>query len=453
MWLSRLIGGGSRIGGVRRAGVWQWLDGHVDHERGVGVAAGGVVSQAPTTVVIERLLRTLGRPEQRVPVILVAGTNGKSTTARILAAVLAGSGLRVGLYTSPHLHRPQERITIDGVTITDDELAAVLDPLVADERTASELGRPSWFELMTAAAVGWFADQRVDVAVVETGLGGSGDATAALGAGLVVVTSVGVDHVEYFGDTRWDNAVAEAGAVPEGATVVLAEADPAMHPPFLGRRPSRVVTVDRDFGVAADAPVADGRTVSLFTPGATYDDVFLRLLAPWQAANAATALAAAEVWLARPVADQVVRAVCGALRASGRFELVHTPGPVLMDGAHNEEAATALARALRERFDGVSRTVVVGMTGTRAPEAFLSALGVGAGDWVICTSPRTPRAVPLARLAAAARAVGAGSVAVEADVGDAVRRAAAANDSTLTVVTGSLYVIGEALPVVRALVT
>lgn len=436
---------------MRRAGVWQWLDGHVDHERGVGVAPGGVAPQAPTTEVIERLLRTLGRPEQRVPVILVAGTNGKSTTARILAALLEGSGLRVGLYTSPHLHQPHERITIDGVTITDDDLAAVLDPLVDGERTASGAGRPSWFELMTAAAVGWFAAQRVDVAVVETGLGGGGDATAALGAGLVVVTSVGVDHVEYFGDTRWDNAVAEAGAVPVGATVVLAEADPAMHPPFLERRPSGVVTVDRDFGVIADAPVTDGRTLSLFTPGARYDGVFLRLLAPWQTANASTALAAAEAWLARPVDDGVARAVFDTLRALGRFELVLTPDPVVVDGAHNKQAATALTGGLRERFDGVRRTVVVGMTGTRAPEAFLGALGVGASDRVICTAPRTPRAVPLARLAAAARAVGARTITVEANVGDAMRRAVATSDGTLTVVTGSLYVVSEALPVARAL--
>lgn len=431
------------------AAVWRWLDGHLNRETGVGTPPGGSVLPAPTRGAVEQLLHALGHPERRVPVVLVAGTNGKTTTARILARLLDASGLRVGLYTSPHLHRPHERIAIGAATITDDELAAVLRPLV-DIELAEPQSPASWFELMTAAAVGWFADRHLDVAVVETGLGGTGDATAALGARIVAVTSVGVDHVEYFGPTRWANAVAEAGAVPDGATLVLAEADPAMHPPFLARRPARVLLTGRDFGVAADTPMPEGRAVSLYTPAARYQSLFLGLHAPWQAASAAVALATAEAWLGTPLADRAIREVLAAVRSPGRFELVHTPNPVVVDGAHNPAAAAALAGALRERFGGVARTVVAGMTGERDPLAFLDALGVGPADRVICTSPHAPRALPAGTVAAAAHALGASTVTQHVDVDRAVRAAVQAGDP-LTVVTGSLYVASEALPVTRSL--
>ena len=429
--------------------MWQWLDDHVNHESGVGVAPGGSVQPAPTLGVIEQLLDTLGQPQRRVPAVLVAGTNGKTTTARILSAMVQGSGLRVGLYTSPHLYLPNERIAIGDTMITDAQLAAVLRPLVELERVQQV--RASWFELMTAAAIGWFAQEHVDVAVVETGLGGTGDATAAVGARVVVVTSVVVDHVEYFGPSRLANAVAEAGIIPYGATVVLGEPDRAMHPPFLARDPAVVWAATHDFGVAADAAAANGRTVSLFTPTATYDAVFLGLLAPWHAANAAAALAAAEAWLGMPVADRAVRDVLAAVRSPGRFELVHTPRPVIVDGAHNDAAAAALAGALRERFPCRARTVVIGMTGARDPLTFLVALGVGPADRVICTWPDTPRAVPPGAVASASHALNARSVVIEANVGDAVRRAVDHADDAVTVVTGSLYVVGEALSIARSL--
>ncbi|WP_169792177.1 bifunctional folylpolyglutamate synthase/dihydrofolate synthase [Jiangella muralis] len=398
---------------------------------------------------MERLLGVLGHPERHLQVVLVAGTNGKSTTARVLARLLEGSGLRVGLYTSPHLDVPHERIVIGDTMITDEELASVLRPVVEHERDESKPA--SWFELMTATAVRWFTDQGVDVAVVETGLGGSGDATAALGARIVVVTSVAIDHVEYFGATRWSNAVAEAGAVPAGAAVVLGEPDPALHPPFEARCPSSLLITGHDFGVLADSPVAAGRSVSLFTPAATYDDVLLRLLAPWQTASASVALAAAETWLGAAVDDRVVRDVFDATHAPGRFELVHTPGPLVVDGAHNAAAAAALSRGLHERFARSPSTVVVGMTGERDPKTFLSALGVQPATRVICTSPRTARAMPIDALAAAARAVGVRTVEVEAAVAVAVRHAAHHLDGAVAVVTGSLYVAGEALPVARSL--
>lgn len=431
----------------RGAAVWRWLDGHINRETGVGAPPGGAVLPAPTRGTIEQLLHTLGHPERGMPVVLVAGTNGKTTTARILARLLDATGLQVGCYTSPHLHRPHERIAIGTATITDSELAAALLPLIDHAGSSSQA---SWFELMTAAAVAWFADRQVDVAVVETGLGGAGDATAALGARLVAVTSVGVDHVEYFGPTRWDNAVAEAGAVPDGATLVLAEVDPGMHPPFLARRPGRVLLAGRDFGVAADTAIADGRTVSLFTPGAGYEAVHLGMHAPWQVASAAVALVTAETWLGAPLADRAVREVLAGARSPGRFELVHTPNPVVVDGAHNPAAAAALADALQERFGRVARHVVVGMTGARDALAFLDALGVGPDDRVICVEPRTPRAMRAGAIADAARALGADSVSEHDDIGRSVRAAAQAQDS-LTVVTGSLYVAAEALPVARAL--
>lgn len=431
------------------AAVWQWLDGHVNRETGVGVAPGGSVQPAPSLDVINQLLHALGQPQRRVPAVLVAGTNGKTTTARILAALLQGSGLRVGLYTSPHLHRPHERIAIGDKTITDAQLTTVIHPLVEFEHLHG--ARASWFELMTAAAIGWFAQEHVDVAVVETGLGGAGDASAAVGAQVIVVTSVGVDHVEYFGPSRFANAVAEASVVPYGATVVLAEPDRAMHPPFLARRPAVVLSATRDFGVVANTPGANRRTISLFTPTASYEDLFLGLLAPRQTASAATALAAAEAWLGTPVADLAARSVLAAVRSPGRFELVHTPHPVVLDGAHNAAAARALAGALREQFPGAPRTIVVGMTGERDPLAFLLALGVGTADRVICTRPDTPRAVPPDAVASAAHALSAGSEVIDASVGDAVRRAVGQTDDTLTVITGSLHVVSEALPVARSL--
>ncbi|MEY3361078.1 MAG: hypothetical protein RL531_797, partial [Actinomycetota bacterium] len=261
---------------MRPAEALAWLDAHVNLETGVGVPSGiDRRRHAPTLARIEALTALLGSPQLEFPAIHLTGTNGKTSTARILTALLVAEGLSVGTYSSPHLQTVGERIALDGEPIDDLRLAELLTRVATIEEFLDE--RPSYFEVLTAAALDLFAEVAVDVAVVEVGLGGTWDATSVVRAPVAVVTNVGLDHVEYLGPDRPSIAREKAGIVEEGATLVLGERDPDLVPIFTARRPARTLLAGRDFSVLGDRLAIGGRAVDIATPWATHRDAFLAL--------------------------------------------------------------------------------------------------------------------------------------------------------------------------------
>src|SRR5882757_302452 len=199
-----------------------WLSSHVNLES-LNVPAGSRRGP-PTLERISTLMQYLGSPEVEFPAVHITGTNGKTTTVRVLTELLSALGLKVGAYTSPHLERVNERLSIDGVPIDDDSFEEMLYAVSLVEQSVGV--DASYFDVVTAAAFRWFADEAVDVAVVEVGLGGTWDATNVVDGRVAVVTNVSVDHVEYLGPTREQIAQEKAGIVKPGATLVLGETDP-----------------------------------------------------------------------------------------------------------------------------------------------------------------------------------------------------------------------------------
>jgi dihydrofolate synthase/folylpolyglutamate synthase len=422
-----------------------WLDAHVNLES-TGLPPGADRrATAPTLKRIEELLRLLGSPEESYPVIHLTGTNGKTSVARMTSALLEASGLSVGSYTSPHLERVNERIAWNGVPVEGSILANLLSRIADVEPHLPE--RPSYFEILTAAAFTWFSDIAVDVAVVEVGVGGTWDATNVVDGRVAVVTNVSVDHVEYLGPTREQIAAEKAGIVKYGSTLVLGETDPALTGSFRARGASKVEARGDDFGVAGNRPAHGGRLVDLFTPDAHYDNLYLSLHGAHQADNAAAALAAAEAFLGRPLSEQVVTDVFASVQSPGRLEVVQHQPLVLLDGAHNVAGARALCAALAEEFPTSPRSLVVGLLREKEPHEMLAALDAQHVARLICCRPPSPRALDPAEVAAAAVDLGVRPERVEIfdTVDDAVAYALDVTSADQQViVTGSLYTVGAA---------
>lgn len=392
------------------------------------------------------LTDVLGDPQHQYPVLHLTGTNGKTSAARILGRLLVAKGLSVGSYTSPHLERVNERIAWNGEPISDDAFASAVAGVAGAVALLGDV-RPTYFELLTAAAFRWFAEVALDAAVVEVGLGGRHDATNVADADVAVVTNVGIDHVEYLGSTREAIAREKAGIIKPGSRVVLGEADDALVPIFLAEPSVEVWIRGRDFACTDSRLAHGGRVLTLMTPGGRYDDVFLPLHGVHQGDNAAVALAAAEAFFGAPLDEGVVAEAFGAASSPGRLEVVRHRPLTVLDGAHNPDGARALGAALDEAFAGVSgRVVVMGLLTGRDPVEMLSALDPTSMRLVVACPPPSPRAMPADDVADAAAALGVESV-TEGSVDAAVERALEeAAEDELVLVTGSLYTVGAARP-------
>jgi len=428
-----------------------WLDAHVNLES-IGVPAD--VDRRTTHPTLDRMVeltQLLGSPQLEYPLIHLTGTNGKTSAARIAAALLVAHGLSVGATISPNLERVNERIMWNGEDIDDETLGELLTVIAEIEPHLTAV--PSYFEILTALAFRFFADVAVEAAVVEVGLGGRWDATNVADGRVVVVTNVSIDHVEYLGRTRAEIASEKAGIVKPGAALVLGETDPELMSIFEARAPSELFLRDRDFGVAANDLALGGRLVSLFTPVARYDEVFLALHGAHQADNAVAAITAVECFLGRALDIDLVNEVLGSITSPGRLEVLGHDPLVLLDGAHNVAGARALAAALAEGFPSTPRTLVVGLLREKDPSEMLEALGVANAARLVCCRPPSPRARPPEELADAAAELGMDRDRIE--VVDAVDEALArafeltAADEQI-VVTGSLYVVGAARSALRA---
>ncbi len=422
-----------------------WLDGHVNLES-IGLPPErDRRTTAPTLDRIDALVELLGSPQLSYPAVHLTGTNGKTSVARMTTALLSGAGLSVGSYTSPHLERVNERMAWSDEPIDDASLADVLGVIADIEGHLEE--RLSYFEILTGAALRWFADIAVDLAVVEVGVGGTFDATNVIDGQVAVVTNVSIDHVEYLGPTRDGIAKEKAGIVKPDSTLVLGEPDPELRPIFLARGADRVVTRGVDFGVETARIAHGGRVVDLFTPTAEYGDIFLPLHGAHQADNAAAALATAEAFLGQALPRDLVEEAFRTVRSPGRLEVVAHAPLLLLDGAHNVVGAASLRTALAEEFVDAPRVFVIGLLREKEPHEMLEALGAPQAERLVCCRPPSPRALDPEAIAAAAQDLGVDRGRIE--VVDAVEQAVAraltlAEPDDQVIVTGSLYVVGAA---------
>lgn len=415
----------------------RFLDRHVNLEATAGKIHGLSLDH------VRSLVGVLGDPQDAYPVIHLTGTNGKGSTARMITALLVEHGLSVGGYSSPHLQRINERLTWNGEPIADDEFARLITQL-ADLAPLSGV-EPSYFELLTAAAYLWFAEIAVDVAVVEVGLLGRFDATNVADADVAVVTNVGQDHTDAVGDWRQRIASEKAGIVKPGSMLVLGEPDPLVQATFLAEGPRATWARPTDFDVVEERTAVGGRVISVRTPLGELDDLFLPLHGHHQALNAACAIAAVEAFFDRPLDADVARQALGGVITPGRFEVMGRGPLVVLDGAHNPDGATAVARTFDEEFDVPGRRVlVVGLLEGRDPRQVLESLDARRADLLIATTPDSPRALPAERLAEVARTLPV-LTEVVADVTSAVDRALAiSTEDDAVLITGSLYVVGAA---------
>ena len=418
-----------------------WLDRHQNLER---ILADRRL-QAPNPERMRRLAHLIGDPQSSQPVVHITGTNGKTSTARALSQLFISMGLKVGTFTSPHLEKINERIMVGLEPISDEDLAEVLTDLANLEPIMGDAGRPTWFELLTAAAFRYFADRPVDVAVVEVGMGGRWDATNIADGAVSIVTNVALDHTELLGPTREDIAGEKAGIVKAGATLVLSETDPALYDIFLSERPETIWLAGRDFAVESNAVAVGGRLVDLRTPAERYEGVYLHLHGRYQADNFLDALVGAEAFFGGPLDHEIVAEAAAIASSPGRLEVIAQRPVVVLDGAKNVAGARASAAAVSEEFGAErSRVMVVGMLGGKDPLEMLTALDAPKARLVVTCPPPSPRAQPPEDVADAVRSLGAHAT-VAGSVAEALEVALGqAGPEELVLVTGSLYVVGAA---------
>jgi dihydrofolate synthase/folylpolyglutamate synthase len=410
---------------------------------------------------ISELLDVLGSPQRAYPSIHLTGTNGKTSTARMIDGLLRAHGLHTGRYTSPHLETVRERIALDGEPIDEARFVATYQevaPLAGllDERFDEPL---TYFDLTTAMAFAAFADAPVDVAVVEVGLGGADDSTNVLHAGVCVITPIGLDHTEWLGDTVTDIALAKSGIIHKGATVVTAAQGEEAARPILERCAEVGATIAREgseFGVLRRTVAVGGQVLTLQGLGGVYEEVYLPLHGAHQAQNAAVALAAVEVFLGagttRQLDVEVVREGFGGTSSPGRLEKVRSAPTILLDAAHNPHGMAATVAALQEEFSFGRLVVVLAVLEDKDAYGVLELLEPVADELVV-TRNTSPRAMPAARLAELADEVfGEDRVLVEPDLPDAIAAAVAAAESGVdgslsgvgVLITGSVVTVADA---------
>jgi dihydrofolate synthase / folylpolyglutamate synthase len=398
---------------------------------------------------IRGLAELLDHPERTYPSIHVTGTNGKTTTARLIGRILCAHGLAAGIYTSPHLSSVTERLALCDDDIPEGEFAetyAHLRPYLEEVDRRGE--RVTYFETLTAMAYLWFADKPVEAAVFEVGMGGEWDATNLIPSRVAVFCSIDLDHPE-LGSTVEEVAREKAGIIKEGATVVVQDPGPDALGVIQARAEEAGATLvlrDRDYRLTERIPAVGGQQVAVAGLHAAYEDVAIPLHGLHQAENAATAVVAAEAFLGRALSEEPLREALGGATAPGRLEVTSRHPLVVLDGAHNPDAARALASSLPEAFTWDRLHLVVGVLATKDARGILDALAGLAPDAAYACASSNPKALPAERMATACREAGMVASAY-GSVGQALDAAEeAAGETDLVLVTGSLYTVADARP-------
>ena len=404
---------------------------------------------------ITALAKAFDNPQKQLRVIHVAGTNGKGSTCTLTASILREAGYRTGLYLSPYVYDVRERIQIDGEMISEEDFAALVTDIrpVAEDIGKTDLGPVTEFEIKTMMAYLYFARKKVDFAVLEVGMGGRFDATNIVEPLVSVITNISLDHTERLGDTVEEIAFEKAGIVKTGSVVVTAVDNEAAWGVILKRCHEegtdvwRVMRADAKSRASADVQLryrSKGEAFSL--KGGEIELFGLKpgLRGKFQHVNAATAvaaIAALERYEVR-VTPQAMSAGLENARIPGRLQILRERPLLVIDGAHNPDAADKLAKAVPEEFRYKKLILVIGMIQTHPPEEVLAKL-VPLASKVIATQSQWMKASPAERIAEAARALGANVEAVDNVPGAVARARELAGPDDMILVTGSFYTIGE----------
>ncbi len=413
----------------------------------------------PSLERIAAVMELAADPQRTYPVIHVTGTNGKTSTSRMIDTILRESGLSTGRFTSPHLHDIRERITLSGKPIPREKFIAAYDEMlplieIVDARSLESGGRRmNFFEVLVAVAYAAFADAPVDVAIVEVGLGGTWDATNVADGQVAVVTPIDLDHTHLLGDDIEQIAQEKSGIIkPDAVAVVGRQQEEAAE--VLAERAqevgARIVLEGKDYGVLSREVAIGGQIVSVRGTAAEYADLFLPLHGAHQAHNLATAVAAVEAFLGggeQAIDGTVLAAACENMTSPGRLEIVRRSPTVLVDAAHNPHGARALAAAVDESF---AFTRLVGLVAIVADKDAYGILEVLEPllDHVVVSRSTSPRAMAPERLGELARDLfGDSRVTVVRDLPDALEQAITlAEEEGIgggVIATGSVITAGE----------
>jgi dihydrofolate synthase / folylpolyglutamate synthase len=416
---------------------------------------------------IEAFMELLGDPQRTYPVIHLTGTNGKTSTARMIETLIVTIGLRVGRFTSPHLESMTERISLDGEPMSEEAFVRAFNDVapythLVDEQHDHPL---SFFETIVAMAYAAFADAPVDAAVVEVGMGGTWDATNVVDAQVAVLTPIAVDHVKYLGQTPAVIAQEKVGVIKSGATVVAAAQTPEVTQVILERCAEVGATLVREgleFGVTNRVPAVGGQMIGLQGLRGHYEEVFLPLYGAHQAQNAALALAAVEAFLGGEDAldGDLVREAFAEVTSPGRLEIIRRSPTIVLDAAHNPHGAAAIVEALEDSFTFSPLIGVIGVMADKDYEGLLSEFEPVLAH-VVCTQNSTSRSMPSSELAEVALGIfGQDRVSETPSLAEAIDQAATlaeaggvfgeAIGSGGVLVTGSVVTVGEARAMLRS---
>lgn len=420
---------------------------------------------APTLDRIAALSDVLGSPQLSYPTIHIAGTNGKTTTTRLIDSLCFELGMRTGRFTSPHLESFLERISINGESISAEGMIATYNDIalyldLIDSKMPNKL---SFFEAMCALSFVAFAEFPVDVGIFECGMGGEWDSTNVINAAVSVITPIGFDHMEYLGDTLEKIATTKSGIIKEGSFAVLARQESEVAQVLTHKCAQVDATPIREgieYSVKSRALAIGGQLISIAGVYGEYNDLFLPLHGAHQAANAATAIAAVEVFAGETKLDEeVVRTALVNATSPGRCEIVMRNPTVIVDAAHNPHGAHSLKQTLSDEFDFDAVIGVVAPMGDKDVSGILEELE-GVMSNVIVTRNSSHRAASVDELFDSAREIFGGErvqkfetleSAISAAIEQAKLQNAVQDSNVAVVIAGSVVTAGEARAIVRKL--
>jgi dihydrofolate synthase/folylpolyglutamate synthase len=416
---------------------------------------------APTLERISALVDMLGSPQLTYPTIHIGGTNGKTTTSRMVDSLLFEMGLRTGRFTSPHLESYLERICINGQPIDAKEMIFSFNDIspyldLMDTKFDNPI---SFFEAITALAFAAFAEHPIDVGVIEVGMGGQWDATNVVDADVSVIMPIGLDHMEYLGNTIAEIATTKAGIIKEQGFVVLAQQEPEAAVELLRRAAEVGADVAREgleYSIESRAIAVGGQLISITGLRGHYDDIFLPLHGKHQASNAAAALIAVEAFFGEQDLDiDAVRAGFANVTSPGRCEIIHRDPTIILDAAHNPHGAKAIAETIQSEFTFDDVTGIVALMADKDALGILQALEPIMNQ-IIVTTNSAARSMPVSDLEALATQVfGADRVFAQPTLADAIEKAIKdsvrplSDESLAILITGSVVTVGEARTAVR----
>ena len=412
---------------------------------------------------ISLLCDALGSPQLSYPTIHIAGTNGKTSTTRFIDSLLFAHGMRTGRFTSPHLEDIRERICVNGEMIDGDELIFNYNDIAAyfdfvDSKSPHPI---SFFEAVTALAMAAFSEHPVDVGIFEVGMGGEWDATNIIKPSVGVITPIGMDHMEYLGNSIEEIATAKAGILKPDMYGVLSNQTPEVAKVLLAKAAEIGIEVAREgieFEVMSRQVAVGGQLLTIRGIKDVYSDLFLPLHGRHQASNAAAALVAAEAFFGdQPLDLESVKQGFASATSPGRFEIVRREPTVILDAAHNPHGAKTLANTLQEEFTFGRVIAVVGIFADKDAEGIFDEIK-DVIDGVIVTQSSSPRAMPAGELAKLARKyIEADRIFIEPELRNAIKKALAdANhpmeeESVGVLITGSVITVGEARAILKQL--